>query len=189
MREISVFHPGQSASAASFLLYHHALQCLETAASFSFPHSFIQWENQTRVWLYFSSFLPLTLISDFITCIKQKCYPINVTNEKCISEETNTFSSIKCHSHLCCKKWWSTSIWNEELMEGRPNVFGSEEVLFSHSIILYITGELHESTKYECISPAESNPHCYIRVHFTSRTFMHLSQFPWHAFKFAELNP
>jgi len=45
-------------------------------------------------------------------------------------------------------------------MEGRPNVLGSEEVLFSHSIILYITGEQHESAKYECISLAESNPHC-----------------------------
>lgn len=37
-----------------------------TATSFSFPRSFIQWENQTSVWLYFISFLPLTLISDFI---------------------------------------------------------------------------------------------------------------------------
>lgn len=42
-------------------------------------------------------------------------------------------------------------------MQGRSNILGSEEVLFSHYIILYITGELYESMKYECICLAEDN--------------------------------
>lgn len=161
MREIFVIHTGQTASATSFFYF-----TIMHFSAWRLPHHFPS--------LVHSCSGRIKPVSDCISApffpshwfltsnhsVKQKCFPINVTNEKCISEETNTFSSIKCHSYLCCKKWWSTSVRNEELMEGRPNVFGSEEVLFSHSIILYITGELHESTKSECISPAESNPRC-----------------------------
>lgn len=74
----------------------------------SLSYSFIQWENQTGI--PDTSQLPPSPYIDFVlypTALKEVLSlicPTNATNEKRTAEETNTFSSLKCHLYLCCKK-------------------------------------------------------------------------------------
>lgn len=42
-------------------------------------------------------------------------------------------------------------------MKGKSNSLGTEKLLFSHCIILYVTGKLCKSMKYESICFAEDN--------------------------------